>query len=50
MNINLSKIAKFIVYFIIAILVLFIIYTLITFINFKEIPPNSLKVNSFIFS
>lgn len=50
MNLNLSKIANFIVYFLIAILVFFIIHILATSINckFKELPKNSLKVNNSI--
>lgn len=50
MNLNLSKIANFIVYFLIAILVFFIIHILSTSINFefKELPKNSLKVNNSI--
>ncbi|WP_291647737.1 hypothetical protein [Clostridium sp.] len=50
MNINLSKIANFIVYFLIAVLVFFIIHALANSINieFKKTPINSLKVDNSI--
>lgn len=50
MNTNITKIARFIVYFLIAILIFLILYTLFTSISieFKSIPKNRFKVDKFI--